>query len=448
MDTERVMRLRYLLPVLLLPLAGGCDSALNLEPTDEVADERAITDANSARAALAGAYDAVQDLSYYGGDFLFFSDLSSDIAIHVGTYSTFADADDNDLRADNSTIKGIWDAIYIAIGRANLLIEKLPSVPGLDSDELGTMIGEAHFLRALHYHNLVKLWGGVPIRTTPPASVDEASKITRSTVAQVYDQILRDLDKAEELLDEGRSTRRATLGAVHALRSRVFLYLGDWAGAEAAADEVLDMGYELAPKFSDLFSDEGSDTREDIFRVSFTAQEYNLIGYYYISRSYGGRREIAPSAGLANAYADDDARGAWSISYDNRDRRYGSKYPTTVGAEDVHVIRLAEVILNRAEALARQNRLGEAVDAYNLVRNRAGVAAHVYLPGVTTQAEVIDAILEERRLELAFEGDRWPDLVRTGRAVDVLEIGQNRTLFPIPQRETEVAPGIKQNPGY
>jgi hypothetical protein len=237
----------------------------------------------------------------------------------------------------------------------------------------------------------------------------------------------------------------------------VVLYQQNWAGAEAAANSVIAMGYTLAPNYADLFTPEGQDTPEDIWRVEFTAQESNSIGFYYQSKTFGGRREEAPSAALRDAYEANDARKAWNIRVDPRGRRYGNKYPTAVGAEDLHVIRFAEVLLIKAEAQARQGKLTEAIATVNPIRVRAGLAPLVL--GVTvigtgnvldTQQEVIDAILKERRLELAMEGDRFPDLVRTGRAVAVLNIADRpyQALFPIPQRELDVAPNLTQNPGY
>jgi hypothetical protein len=135
---------------------------------------------------------------------------------------------------------------------------------------------------------------------------------------------------------------------------------------------------------------------------------------------------------------------------------YGSKYRSIVGTEYFPVLRFAEMILTRAEALARLGQLSEAVDEYNRVRERAGLpddilGVTVIGPGATTlstQDQVIARILNERRLELAFEGDRWPDLVRTGLATTVMGISAQATLYPIPQREVDVAPGITQNPGY
>jgi starch-binding outer membrane protein, SusD/RagB family len=110
------------------------------------------------------------------------------------------------------------------------------------------------------------------------------------------------------------------------------------------------------------------------------------------------------------------------------------------------VIRFGEVILIRAEALAQLNRLPEAVDEYNRTRVRAGLSADPRTG--RTQAAVLAAIYKERRLELAFEGDRWPDLVRRGVATTTLGITANQTLFPIPQHEIDTAPGVTQNPGY
>jgi hypothetical protein len=157
---------------------------------------------------------------------------------------------------------------------------------------------------------------------------------------------------------------------------------------------------------------------------------------------------LAPTSDIEAAFEVGDERLTWSIQEDSRRRVYASKIPTAVGDEDLHVIRFAEVILNKAEALARLGRLGEAVAEYNKVRARAGVRAHVVGTDVTTAAEVLDAIWTERRRELAFEGDRWPDLVRTNRAATLLNIPVFRTVFPIPQNEIDVAPLLVQNPGY
>lgn len=443
----RMITTRRLLAVLALAAITGCDETLSVEPVNEVEENEAIIDAGSARAALAGIYDGLQDGSYYGGDYLFFTELPSDNAEHVGTFTAYADMDQHVTAADNGTIESIWDAIYETIGRANTVIAKVPGVTALDDAERDDIIGQAYLIRALNYHDLVKLWGPVPIRTAPPADLDELVDTERATVDQVYTQILADLTQAATLLSDNGETRKASLGAVDALRSRVLLYKQDWAGTVAAANASAAFGFELAEDFGDLFDPEGNDTPEDILRTSFTATEYNLAGFYYISKSFGGRWELAPTEDIIDAvYEDDDARKVWTLQEDSRGRPFVAKFPTTVGAEDLHMIRYGEVLLNKAEAMARLGQLQEALDTYNLLRARAGLAPHTL--GASTQTEVISAVLLERRRELAFEGDRWPDLVRTARAIPVMGIPAFRALWPIPQNELDVAPKLVQNQGY
>lgn len=466
-------------------LLAACEDTLTLEPVNEVPSDRAIVDAATARAALAGAYDATQDddeISYYAGDLVVFGDLPGSDVVHTGTFGSYLEADLNQLRPDNGSVEGIWAEVYEAVNRANIVIMKVPTVedPAFDDAERDDIVGQAYFLRALHFHNLAKFWGGIPLRLEPTTDPGEAATIQRASVDETYTQILSDLDQAEALLDaDADDPYRATLGGVAALRSRVLLYRGDWAGTIAAANETEGYGYTLPASFSELFTEEGSQTSEDVFRLRYTTTEANYLGWYYRSKGVAssGRYEVAPTCNLASAfdpsvdctasnpmsaYSPSDERAQWSISL-NVNEPYGSKFPTSVGAEDLHVIRFAEVLLNRAEAYAQQGgaaNLQNALDDVNAVRVRAGLPA--YQLGVTdldpgigvnpldTQQEVIDVVLLERRLELAFEGHSWPDLVRTGRAATMLQQqgrGAHQILFPIPLAEIDVTT-MQQNPGY
>ncbi|HJQ21098.1 MAG TPA: RagB/SusD family nutrient uptake outer membrane protein [Gemmatimonadaceae bacterium] len=467
------MKLRVLAAAFLLVGTASCDRELTLAPTDKVEESAAIVDAASARAALNGAYDALQDGSYYGGDFLFYSDLLSDDVQHTGTFSDFAAADANHVLADNETLLNIWESIYATIGVTNQLIARVPNVPNMDQADKDDIIGQALFIRALSFHNLVKLWGDIPMPLTPAASIAAASEIERTPVAQVYTQILADLAQAETMISN-TDTRHATAGAVTALRTRVYLYQQNWQGVIDAAD-ALEADYQLAPEYADLFTPDGNDTPEDIFRVSFTPVEFNDVGFYYLSRSFGGRWEVAPTTALRDTYgvsADPnydpdtvqtraafnpvDPRAAWNIAYDSRNRIFGSKIPTPVGAEDIHVIRFGEVILNKAEALAQRNGAGDltlAIAEVNRIRARAGVPL-LNATGLT-QAQVLDLVYRERRLELAEEGFRWPDLVRIGQALTVMnpdpanpDVEQYELLLPIPQADLDVSSKLVQNPGY
>jgi len=447
-EPETSKRSRSALVLVAILAMAGCKDFLNQDPPADLPNDRAITNAAGARAALAGAYSALQSGSYYGGDYVNYNDLYADNALHTGTFSDYGDAGANNLRADNEAILGIWDAVYDAIKRDNLLIQKVPGVTDLDATERDQILGEAHLLRALHYHNLVRVFGGVPLRLIPVTDPNEAANIIRATVPEVYTQIVSDLQQAEALMTSGGGNH-ASADAAKALLARVYLYQQDWANALAKADEVVAAGYALTPVYSDLFDPEGIATSEDIFKVSFTAVQFTLLGYYWLSFDVGGRKELGPEPNLVAAYDPTDLRFAWNITIDPTTfDTSGTKWPTPIGAEDFHVIRFAEVLLTKAEAFAQLGTLDSAVATVNLIRQRAGLVDLVLGVDVTTQQEVLDAIDLERRLEFAEEGDRFPDLVRTGRAITVLGIQAFQQLWPIPAAEIDVAPNITQNPGY
>jgi hypothetical protein len=451
------MRLHRYIPVALLAVGlGACDhDLLDIRPVDEIDDETAIVDAASAQAALNGAYAALQDGNYYGTDYVIYGDLMSDNAEHEGTFGTYSQANRHALLPTNVTLDGIWTAIYDGINRVNILIEKVPTL-GIEADVADGILAESYALRALHYHNLVRAWGDAPL-VLAPLSLDEAGQVSRAAASQVYQQILADLDQAEALFTSAGTSNTdrvfTTPGFVDALQARVNLYMENWADAAAEAMELVNSpDYGLATNYADLFpADEGA-TPEDIFLVAFTPDVFNNFGYYY---QYAGRFEVGATQDIYTAYdQDNDVRWEWNFGDTDVDEVEVTKFPTTIGAENFHVIRYAEVLLTLAEALARQGggqNLSDAVDYVNLVRARAGVAEYDLAGDFGGDAQqVIDAIWLERRLELAFEGDRWFDLVRTGRAMDVLPTltDPDHTLWPIPQGELDVAPNLTQNPGY
>jgi hypothetical protein len=448
------MRIRFLLPVLVLA-AAGCNSILDTSPKDTIPEQSAISDAPSARAAVAGMYTALQSTSSYGEEMVEFGDLSSDNAYNSGTFTSYLEADLNQLRSNNASIFDLWVSSYDAINRANEIISKVPAIEGLDDTEKEQIIGEAYFVRALDYHNLVKLFGGVPLQLQPTSSVSDIGNVTRASVADVYTQILKDLDSAGTFVTNTGPQTQATVGAVTALRARVLFYQGDYAGAQVAAQAVEDMeDITLASNYGDLFPETGPGPSEDIFEVTATLTQENFLSYDFLNVY-----ELAPTPEIMHAYdpafdpensdVEDynptDDRGQWNILVDDG-TVYGNKYRSVVGTDFVPVIRLAEIILIDAEALARQNHLPEAVAKLHEVQARAHATQFVL--GSHTQQQVIDAIIADRRLELAFEGDRWSDLVRTGTAASVMDIDPTQTLYPIPAREIAVSPTLTQNPGY
>lgn len=451
------MRFGFIVPAAFaLVAAAGCNNVLDTAPTSRVLASQEIVDQASAEAALNGAYDALQSSGMYGLDLEMLGDLPSDNLTWVGTYQFLGDIEVNQIAADNPEVTNMWEALYQQIDRDNVILQKVPTVSSIPDDAKAEILGEAHLLRALSYHDLVKFWGGVPMPLVPVTVAQDASKYTRASVAEVYTQILADLDSAGQDINSTNVFRANTM-AVPAIRARVLLYRASTQGANAAADyqaaldaanQVLAGRDTLTVPYPDLFSPNGTQTADDIMRVSFNQSEENDLGYYYL---YDGRFETAPTSDLANAYEPGDLRKAWSIAFRPRSttRYQGTKFPTTIGTESPHVIRLAEVILIKAEVLARQNDLAGAVAEYNKVRIRAGLPPHVLGVDVRTQADVLAAIEHERRVEFAMEGDRWPDLVRLGQAQAVKGFSDpGMSLFPIPLRDMTTTPGLTQNPGY
>lgn len=445
--------------LLLLAGAGACDEGLlDLRPQDEIAEEIAIVDEESAQAALMGAYDGLQgdDGYLYAGDVVVWMDLLTDDVEHTGTFGSYGTADLLTVTADNGSVAGMWNDAYEGINRVNLLIEKVTDLEDFDAVEKDRIIGEALGIRALHYFNLVRSFGGVPLVTVSP-TLEEAPNVARASAAEVYAGIETDLAEAESRLAAAGADNSihtfVTPGFIDALQAQVHLAQEEWEEAEAEAREVVDSGeYELVDSYSDLFTEQGSATSEDIFRVEFISTDANVFGYYY---QFEGRFETGATEEIYNLFdQDNDERFATTFDETRSDGIEVVKYPTTVGTEDVHVIRYSELLLILAEALAQQGglvNLTEAVEYLNDVRTRAGLAPYNLVTDLnTSQAEVLDAIYLERRLELAFEGERWFDLVRWDMADALLDGGLANpdNLLPIPVSELDVAPNITQNPGY
>ncbi|AHG93612.1 RagB/SusD domain-containing protein (plasmid) [Gemmatirosa kalamazoonensis] len=459
------MRLAYIRGVALAAAVlatAACDKTLHTEPFDRVSAENAVTDLATAQAALNGAYGALESSGMYGLDIPLLGDLPSDNGRWAGTYQFLGNIVSNQIAADNTEVTNMWTGLYRQIDRDNVVLATVPKIASIPDATKSQLQGEAYFLRALSYSVLVKFWGAVPTPTTPVASASEAEQYTRTPVAQVYALILSDLDKAAQLIPASNTnTRRATRTAVTALRSRVLFYRAfagtpsapnatDLQGALDAANTVLAGRDTLTVPYASLFTATGDNTSEDIFRVSFIASQSNSLGYYWL---FAGRHEAEPSANLNSAYEAGDLRKASTVINrpNSTTRLQGVKYPTTAGTEHPHVIRLAELVLIKAEVLARQNNLAAAVAEYDKVRVRAGLRPHVLGTDVKTQADVLAAITKERRIELALEGDRWPDLVRQGLAGTVKSLAKpGYALFPIPLRDiTAAASGaLVQNPDY
>lgn len=430
----------------ILTLAA-CD-VLDVKPYDRIPQDAAFKDKAGIEKGILGAYAPFQYLSYYGRSYITFSDLSADNLENPvdGTASDYREIDNNNILPENGGVLGIWSSAYESINNANNVIEYVPRMNDMTDEEKDAALAELYFIRALNHFNLMVYFGDVPVKITPTLSPDDVN-VPRKPRAEVYAQIVEDLEFAADHLPTGSVKVRASKYAAVALLARVHLYMGDYAEAIARATEVIDDGgYTLIEDYSNVFTDGSA---ESIFEIDFTVQNRNRIAEYNFPKSLNGRREVAPTTSIISAFEPDDERDTVTIDYEGA-LAYAIKYnDLSTGADNVIVLRLSEMYLIRAEANARlEQNLAAVQDDVNTIRNRAELGD----TPANDYDELLEAIEQERWVEFAFEGHRWFDLVRTNRAADVLPnvTSVNKTLFPIPLSEilTNTNPDMKQNPGY
>jgi hypothetical protein len=426
-------------------LLSSCD-VLDVKPYDRIPASQVFEDKRGIEKAILGSYSAFQSLSYYGRTFVLFNDLAADNLAHPvdATSSEYAQVAANAILAENGSVEGIWRAMFDGINMANNVMAAVPGMGDMEESEKNKAIAEVRFLRALHYFNLVNLFGAVPIKDK--ATLD-ASDIDapRQSVDDVYNFIITDLQFAEKYLTSGVKVR-ASKWAAKALLAKVYLYRGGYALAASKASAVIDSAGLQLPAYASVFEDGSS---ESIFEIDFSTQNRNRIAEYHYPKTLTGRREVEPSASILSAYEPNDERYAASIAFSGALAYAQKNKDLAVGDQNFIVLRLADMYLVRAEALARNNgSVSDIQDDINIIRNRAGLGDVVK----TSYSDLLLAIEKERRVEFAFEGQRWFDLVRTGRAstfkATVTSVTQ--TLFPIPLTElvTNRSTGMYQNDGY
>ncbi|TXD50964.1 MULTISPECIES: RagB/SusD family nutrient uptake outer membrane protein [unclassified Polaribacter] len=439
---------KIFLITILLSTVFSCD-VLDVEPENSIAASEAFKTKNDIDKGILGAYASFQSLSYYGRTFYLFADLAADNLSHplAATATVYAEVNNNNILPENGSVSGIWSLAYDGINVANNIIQKVPTISGMTTEEQNKALAELYFIRALNHFNLLNYFGGVPIKVLPTVGVDNLDA-PRNTVDEVFAQIITDLTFAADNLTTSSNKTRASQYAAKALLARVYLYQKDYPKAIEMASEVINNGnYALLNNYRDIFDDE---TSESIFEIFFSQLERNRIAEYNFPRSLNGRREVEPSTDLLASYQSGDARFNASLAFDGTSA-YSIKYDDlSIGADNVIVLRLADMYLIRAEAAANlpSPNVQAVRDDINLIRNRANLAA----TSETSVSRLLLIIENERRFEFAFEGHRWFDLVRTNRAISVLPNvkNANQMLFPIPLDEiqTNNDPAMVQNPGY
>lgn len=473
----------------------SCKKSLDLQPISDATVDNSYTSATQAEAALAGAYNTFTSSDYYIWDNIFMGDVRSDNHYAGGDNTDFFQYDNLQVSATNSKVYTDWSNLYNGILKANTVIQKVPLIndASLTDTRKSQIVGEAYFLRAFHYFQLVKGWGAVPLVLTPVSTTNpEDVNTPRSSVADVYTQIIDDLTKAVASLpdtysdDASVNKARATKGAANALLAKVYAQKPDrdYAKVLEYANAVINSpaGYSLLPTYSNLFDGSHYNNSESILEVQFNGTTIsnwapsNILPPSLTNSTW--RKFITPSQDLAKAFDSegDVVRKAQSMLFEKApwvDEYWSASLNGTIpfsykwrnltngsSTSRQYLLRLADIILLKSEALNALGSTGEAATELNKIRSRAGLAAIT----ATSQSDMALAIEKDRRLELCQEGQRWDDLVRYGRAETVMNslvetnlvtgqpVNYNMTvqkeLLPIPQTELNRNSSLTQNPGY
>lgn len=446
---------------------ASCEDQLDVSPTTAIEAEGAIVDLVTLERAALGAYSALQPTDYYGQRYLLYQGLYADNLLFAGTFTTDREVAARNINPSNLQIADTWETIYTVINRANIVIRAADQLDNISEEDRARVQGQMYFLRGLALFDLAKVFGGVPVVTEPTTVIEEINFNPRSSLEQTYDAIISDLQAAETAL-QGSSIDAdlATEWSAKALLARVYLQRGDNAQAQVYANDVIENGpYALEEDFSEIFENE--DNGEVIFEVDFTLNDQNNLGsssdpttpgqkFYLTAEAYNAllaSDTLAQDASTPTMQYEDERFEATTLQAGTRRRLI--KYDDIVNnADDVPVIRLAEMYLIRAEAIARQGATTadaeqQVIDDINMIRTRAG------LPPVDnlTNAAALEEILEQRRLEFIGEGLRFMDLSRYNLLCEEVGFCEEdnaafRALWPIPLQQLEVNPELTQNPGY
>ncbi len=454
------MRLYISIACLFLITFSSCSKILDVPSPNSVEDANVFTSLSGLLNARVGMYSTLQDKNYYGGSFPLISECYTD----NGTTGGYDVIDLNEIayRAVTPTnlyVQNIYIAIYNTIYTANKIINNIDKVPNVPDDQKSNILGEALFVRALGNFDLLRLYGehwdrtsdfGIVILTTTDSIL---ASVPRSSVEASYQQIFADINQSIALLNIFNGNQYISPAAANALLARVSLYYKDYPGAIAAAGSVIDdNNFSLFPtgEVTKIYTDR--QTPESIFELSFDLQNqsaYNILTYSRIDALRSDVNFIA-SQNLNDFFQGrpGDTRGVLvdtinedaSIQPDGRTQKYRGE---TTKDNSGFILRLAEMYLIRAEAAGRSAGLADL----NLVRTNRGLNA-LTAGDVPDDQSYLNAILDERRAELNFEGARLYDLARTGQVEAVLGSGV-QPIMPIPQREISATNSVvAQNPGY
>ena len=464
--------------LLLIVVFTACeDSFLSPDPTGVITSSNFFSNDTELESAIINMYDGIQGVNSTSTSDnhsimyeYFLTEMRSDNTETKSSEGEDAQFESFTVEATNGRVSNYYNSYYNVIYRANLVLENLE----VASDDMkGAFEGEAKFVRAYAYFNLVRLFGDIPLVDHVISPTDAEISYTRVPISQVYDLIKSDLQTAIANLDNTYKGR-ASKAAAQALLAKVYLTQGEnYDLAQGLCEDVMGSGFALEPNFKDVFYNELNN--EIIFAVEFLgdltddSQNFSAEWLNAVGRTSGvnyvtnNAREALDAMGgdrTMYSYRQDalQAEKYQVVKYlPNGDSNLGieptSSDPQKAG-NDWIVLRYADVLLMHVEAIMAggpETSSSSAINSFMQVRNRAGITDPV---STITKED----LLNERRVELAFENHRFFDLVRFGMAEEVLSAFSNETggsfsatdlLLPIPQREINLSKGLlTQNPGY
>src|SRR5680860_70439 len=421
-------------------------------------------------AALNASYSGLQDLGVYGRAYWALFEMRSENTDQgpdaTGLARQYTEINQFTEDPLNEQVDAAWSGSYKVIANCNVILDRIEEVADIEAALKNRIKGEAIFLRSLMFYHLAVAFGNIPLQLTPFSSGDVLSQVDATVV---YDQLVSDLTIAENNLPISYpidNVGRATKGAAATLLAKVQLTLGNTSEAETTLHRIVDnYNYKLLPNYADIWGPDNENSEESIFEVQFISggigqgsaltNEFSPSADLQTGQGFGRNR---PTEAMENAFVPGDLRfepsmgTTWintegEVIVQNYVRKYESNPPTENDSDNNFVVfRYADVLLMLAEAIGESQ---ESYDLINQVRARAGLDdIDTTMPG-----SFQDKLLNERQVELAFENHRWADLKRFGAIVDkltaaesdVINAGNIRELFFIPQREMDINPNFVQN---
>jgi len=474
---------KLLLAFIAIMLFGCSEEFIELAPISDANINNFYKTPTDFENAVNGIYASFQD-PY--NEFYIFSGIRSDqgdIQNTTGSfYQQYDEFDQFFIDPANPIIQRTWTNYYRTIGRANTVIDRIDGIT-ISESLANRLKGEARFLRALAYFDLVRIFGDVPLVLNEVNDPLAGLEQERNATSLVYDQIIADLNEAASLLPDsysGNDVGRATGFAAKALLGKVYLTNGEPGLAETTLKDVIDNGgYSLLDDYEAIYDIDNANHSESIFEIQYKSG-LNFTGSAFTNMFAPGDSKIVPgdnqgfnrpTADFLDSYDANDLRKDESVSFYSSgdgaivDEPYTIKYMSDLenpndSDNNWIVLRYADVLLMYAEALLENGKPAEAIDALNEVHAhpRTGLTAYTSTE-LSTDALIEQAIRDERKVELAFEGHRWFDLVRWDIYQEVMNahtglrpgvtVEEHHRLFPIPQAEIDINPdGITQNNGY